>query len=110
MAPPTPDMHPLTLERDVPLLTHPAILGSTTKLWIITGLLMLVLVGGIIGIQDGIKAVVPIAAMMMLLTGGLFMLSLLVMLVVSGKPLRPGLLGKGATDPMVTAQVGIGDQ
>jgi hypothetical protein len=84
----TPDTHPLTWERDVPLLTHPAILGSITKLWIITGLLMLALVGGIVGIQDGIEAVVPIAAMMMMLTGGLFMLSLLIMLVVFGNRMR----------------------
>lgn len=86
----SPDTHPLTWERDVPLLTHPAILGSIAKLWIITGLLMLALVGGIVGIQDGIAAVVPIAAMMMLLTGGLFILSLLVMLVVFGNRMRMG--------------------
>ena len=88
----TPDMHPLTWERDVPLLTHPAILGSIAKLWIVTGLLMLALVSGIVGIQDGIRAVVPIAAMMLLLAAGLFMLSLLVMLVVFGNRMRMGFV------------------
>lgn len=86
----TPDTHPLTWERDVPLLTHPAILGSVAMLWIVTGLLMLALVGGIIGIQDGIAAVVPLAAMLLLITGGLFVLSLLVMLVVFGNRMRMG--------------------
>lgn len=88
MTPATSATHPLTWECDVPLITHPAILGSVAKLWIVTGLVMLGLVGGIIGLQSGIKAVVPLAAMMLLIVAGLFVLSLLVMLVVFGNRMR----------------------
>lgn len=79
---------PLTWERDVPLLTHPAILGSIAKLWIITGFIMIALMGGIIGLKEGIKAVIPLATMMLMVTGGLFVVSLLVVLLVFGNRLR----------------------
>jgi len=83
-----PAITPLTWECDVPLLTNPAMVGGLIKVWAIAGLLMLGLVGGIIGIQDGIKAVVPLAEMLLLILGGLFVLSLLIMLVVFGNRMR----------------------
>ncbi len=82
----------LAWERDVPLLTHPAILGSMAKVWIISGLLMFALVGGIIGFQEGIKAIIPLAGMIGLIVGGLFVLSLLIMLVVFGNRMHMGFV------------------
>ncbi len=53
---------------------------------------MFALVGGIIGLQDGIKAVVPLAGMLVLVLGGLFLFSLLIMLVVFGNRMRMGFV------------------
>jgi hypothetical protein len=49
---------------------------------------MLTLAGGIVGLRDGARAAVPIAAVILAIVGGLFVLSLLVMLVVVGNRLR----------------------
>lgn len=86
------DMPPLTWECDVPLLAHPSIVGSLAKVWIIAGFLMFALVGGIIALQDGIKAVVPLAGMLLLVLGGLFLFSLLIMLVVFGNRMWMGFV------------------
>lgn len=83
-----PATPPLTWECDVPLLTHPAMIGSLIKVLAIAGFLMFALVGGIIGIQEGIRAVLPLAEMLLLVLGGLFVLSLLIMLVVFGNRMR----------------------
>lgn len=82
----------LSWECDVPLLTHPAILGSLVKVWTISGFLMFALVGGIIGWQDGIKAVIPLAEILLVVLAGLLVLSLLVMLVVFGNRMRMGFV------------------
>lgn len=79
---------PLTWQCDVPLLTNPVMVGGLIKVWAIAGLLMFGLVGGITGIQYGIKAVVPLAGMLSIILGGLFVLSLLIMLVVFGNRMR----------------------
>jgi hypothetical protein len=79
---------PLTWELDVPLLTHPVMLKNFVTLWIVSGVIMLALVGGIVGVREGIKAFVAIAEMILLIIGGLSVLSLLVMLVVFGNRMR----------------------
>jgi hypothetical protein len=98
----TPDTHPLSWECDVPLLTHPAMLGGIAIVLIISVLLVFALVGGIIGLQEGIKAVVPLAEMLLLVFGGLFVLALLIMLVVFGNRMRMSFI---VDDRGVTAQV-----
>jgi hypothetical protein len=82
VAPNKPTISPLTWERDVPLLTHPAILNSIAKLWIITSISALAFLDGTVGWQQGIKAVVPITTIMLMFIGGLFVVSLLILLIV----------------------------
>jgi hypothetical protein len=79
---------PLTWEIDVPLLTHPVMLKSFGTLWIVSGVIMLALVGGIVGLQEGIEAFIAIAEMILVIIGGLSGLTFLVMLVVFGNRMR----------------------
>jgi hypothetical protein len=93
----------LAWECDVSLITQPAIVGGMAKVWLIAGVLMFALVGGMVGLQDGIEAVIPLAELLLMILGGLFVLSLLIMLIVFGNRLRMAFAidGKGIVVQMV---------
>lgn len=82
------DRPPLAWERDVPILTHPAVLRTWAALWIVTAAIMLALVGGIVGVREGVKAVAPVAALVLLTTGGMVVVSTLALLLVFGNRMR----------------------
>lgn len=79
---------PLVWERDVPLLTNPAILRSVLLMWLVSAGVMIALVGGIIAARDGFKAIVPIVEMCLMIVGGLTLLSFVIMVVMFGNRLR----------------------
>lgn len=75
-------------ECDVSLIGNPAIVGGMAKIVVIAGVLLFALVGGVIGAQDGIEAVVPLAKMLVLVLAGLFVFLLLITLVFFGNRMR----------------------
>lgn len=79
---------PLIWERDVPLLTNPAILRSVLLLWLVTAGVMCALVGGIVAVTDGLKSAVPIVEMCLTIVGGLALLSFLIMVLLFGNRMR----------------------
>lgn len=79
---------PLIWERDVPLLTNPAILRSVLLLWLVTAGVMSALVGGIVAATDGLKSAVPIVEMCLTIVGGLVLLSFLIMMLLFGNRMR----------------------
>ena len=78
----------LAWECYVPLINHPVIVGGLAKVLAVAGLLLFALVGGVIGAQEGIDAVVSLAAMLLLVLGGLFVFLLLIMLLVFGNRMQ----------------------
>ncbi len=78
----------LAWECNVSLIGHPVIVGGLAKVLSIAGLLLFALVGGVIGAQDGIDAVVSLATMLLLVLGGLFVFLLLIMVLFFGNRIR----------------------
>lgn len=73
---------PLTWRCDVPLLTHPAMLRNLVLLFVIAGFILVALLGGIVALTDGLRHAWPMVGMALATTGGLFVLSVLIILVV----------------------------
>lgn len=73
---------PLSWQCDVPLVTHPVLLRSLAIMCGVSTFIMIALVGGLIAITDGVKSAVPMIGMGMMIGAGMFVLSLLIMLVV----------------------------
>lgn len=82
------DRPPLAWELDVPILAQPLVLRSLATLWIVAALVVLPLMGGIVAITNGIRAAVPLAVLILLLTGGLAIVSILILLLVFGSRMR----------------------
>lgn len=75
---------PLAWQCDVPLVTHPVMLRSLAIMCGVSAFIMIALVGGTIALTEGIRSALPMAGMGLMMGGGLFVLSLLIMLVVFG--------------------------
>lgn len=73
---------PLSWQCDVPLVTHPVLLRSLAIMCGVSTFIMVALVGGLIALTEGIRSAVPMIGMGMMIGAGMFVLSLLIMLVV----------------------------
>ncbi len=79
-----PGRAPLAWQCDVPLVTHPVMLRSLAIMCGASAFIMIALVGGIIALTEGVRSALPMVGMGLMMGGGLFVLSLLIMLVVFG--------------------------
>lgn len=75
---------PLAWQCDVPLVTHPVMLRSLAIMCGVSAFIMISLVGGIIALTEGLKSALPMVGMGLMMGGGLFVLSIVIMLVVFG--------------------------
>jgi hypothetical protein len=82
-----PSRPPLTWQCDVPFLTHPAMLRSLVMMFGVSAFIVISLVGGIIALTEGVKHALPMVSMGLMITGGLFVLSVVIILVVFGNRL-----------------------
>ncbi len=77
--PDTPRPAPIEWEFDVPLLTNRYFLGGFAKAMIGSGVLVVALVTLGLGVQGEWRAVLPLAGMLLAISGALFLLGLLLM-------------------------------
>ena len=78
----TPKRPPLSWQRDVPLVTHPVLLRSLVIMCGVATFIMAALLGGLMVVTEDIRSAVPMIGMAMMVGAGMFVLSLLIMLVV----------------------------
>lgn len=73
---------PLSWQCDVPLVTHPVLLRSLVTMCGVSTFILVALIGGLMALTEGIRSAIPMIGMGMLIGAGMFILSLLIMLVV----------------------------